>query len=71
MTQPPVLVSIATTAVGFAGVATVFTYIALLTQVTGFAVPAVSVQIAPGRGTCAELVALPHTGSPRPRPPWA
>ncbi|MEU1984822.1 MFS transporter [Nocardia sp. NPDC019395] len=36
--------SIATTAVGFAGVATIFTYIApLLTEVTGFAAPAVSV----------------------------
>ncbi|MGW1737891.1 MFS transporter [Nocardia sp. NPDC001965] len=44
VTQRPVLVSIATTAVGFAGVATVFTYIApLLTQVTGFAASTVSV----------------------------
>ncbi|MET9066517.1 MFS transporter [Streptosporangium sandarakinum] len=37
MAQRPVLLAIATTAVGFAGVATVFTYVApLLTEVTGF-----------------------------------
>jgi DHA1 family inner membrane transport protein len=39
----PVLVSVATTAVGFAGVMSVFTYIALsLTQVTGFTASVVS-----------------------------
>jgi DHA1 family inner membrane transport protein len=39
----PVVLAIATTAVGFAGVGTVFTYIApLLTQVTGFAASTVS-----------------------------
>ncbi|MFJ5938471.1 MFS transporter [Streptomyces cinereoruber] len=44
MAQRPVLLAIATTAVGFAGVATVFTYIApLLTEVTGFAAFVVSV----------------------------
>lgn len=44
VTRRPVLVSIATTAVGFAGVSTVFTYLApLLTQVSGFAAPVVSV----------------------------
>ncbi|MEO3870019.1 MFS transporter [Nonomuraea sp. B12E4] len=43
VTRRPVLAVIATTAVGLAGVATVFTYIApLLTQVTGFAAPVVS-----------------------------
>jgi DHA1 family inner membrane transport protein len=41
--RQPVLMSIATTAVGFAGVATVFTFIApLLTQVSGFSASAVS-----------------------------
>ncbi|MFF4053923.1 MFS transporter [Streptomyces chartreusis] len=44
MAQRPVLLAIATTAVGYAGVATVFTYIApLLTDVTGFAAPTISV----------------------------
>lgn len=44
MAQRPVLLAIATTGVGFAGVATVFTYLApLLTQVTGFAPFVVSV----------------------------
>jgi MFS transporter, DHA1 family, inner membrane transport protein len=44
MAQRPVLLAIATTAVGFAGVATVFTYIApLLTDVTGFAAFVVSI----------------------------
>jgi DHA1 family inner membrane transport protein len=43
LARRPVLLAIATTAVGFAGVGTVFTYIApLLTQVTGFAAPTVS-----------------------------
>lgn len=43
VTRRPVLVSVATTAVGFAGVMSVFTYIALsLTQVTGFTAQAVS-----------------------------
>ncbi|WP_436757707.1 MFS transporter [Streptosporangium sp. V21-05] len=43
VTRRPVLLAIVTTAVGFSGVATVFTYVApLLTQVTGFAAPAVS-----------------------------
>ncbi|MFC0534236.1 MFS transporter [Phytohabitans kaempferiae] len=43
VTRRPVLVTIATTAVGFAGVMVVFTYIApLLTQVTGFTAPVVS-----------------------------
>ena len=44
MAQRPVLLAIATTAVGFAGVATVFTFIApLLTQVAGFTPGVVSV----------------------------
>lgn len=44
MAQRPVLLAIATTAVGFAGVATVFTYIApLLTEVTGFPAFVVSI----------------------------
>lgn len=44
MTRRPVLLAIATTAVGFAGVATVFTYLApLLTDITGFAAATVSV----------------------------
>lgn len=43
VTRRPVLVSVATTAVGFAGVMSVFTYIALsLTQVTGFTASVVS-----------------------------
>ncbi|MER5650825.1 MFS transporter [Streptosporangium sp. NPDC002524] len=43
VTRRPVLLAIVTTAVGFSGVATVFTYIApLLTRVTGFTAPAVS-----------------------------
>jgi DHA1 family inner membrane transport protein len=43
VTRRPVLVSVATTAVGFAGVMSVFTYIALsLTQVTGFTAQVVS-----------------------------
>ncbi|MFI0723454.1 MFS transporter [Streptomyces sp. NPDC021224] len=44
LARRPVLLAVATTAVGFAGVATVFTYIApLLTDVTGFAPFTVSV----------------------------
>ncbi|MEU4821483.1 MFS transporter [Actinomadura sp. NPDC023710] len=43
VTRKPVLLAIATTAVGFSGVAVVFTYIApLLTRVTGFSPAAVS-----------------------------
>lgn len=43
VTRRPVLLSIATTAVGFAGVATVFTYIApALTALSGFSAPVVS-----------------------------
>ncbi|MUN41181.1 MFS transporter [Actinomadura litoris] len=43
VTRLPVLLAIATTAVGFSGVATVFTYIApLLTRVSGFSSAAVS-----------------------------
>lgn len=43
VTRRPVLLAIVTTAVGFSGVATVFTYIApLLTRITGFTAPAVS-----------------------------
>lgn len=43
VTRRPVLVTVATTAVGFAGVMLVFTYIApLLAQVTGFTTPVVS-----------------------------
>ncbi|MBD2894162.1 Inner membrane transport protein YdhP [Actinomadura sp. RB99] len=43
VTRRPVLLAIATTAVGFSGVATVFTYIApLLTRVSGFSSTAVS-----------------------------
>ncbi|RBM06232.1 MFS transporter [Streptomyces sp. PT12] len=44
MAQRTVLLAIATTAVGFAGVATVFTYVApLLTDITGFAAFVVSI----------------------------
>ncbi|MEU6904213.1 MFS transporter [Streptomyces coeruleorubidus] len=43
VTRKPVLLAIATTAVGFSGVAVVFTYIApLLTRITGFSPAAVS-----------------------------
>ncbi|MEU5884679.1 MFS transporter [Spirillospora sp. NPDC047279] len=43
VTRRPVLLTVATTAVGFAGVSTVFTYIApLLTEVSGFGAPMVS-----------------------------
>ncbi|WP_433242313.1 MFS transporter [Streptosporangium sp. CA-135522] len=43
LARRPVLVSIATTAVGFAGIGAVFTYVApMLTQVTGFTSPMVS-----------------------------
>ncbi|MEV0386406.1 MFS transporter [Nonomuraea sp. NPDC050643] len=43
VTRRPVLLAIATTAVGFSGVATVFTYVApLLTRVSGFSSAAVS-----------------------------
>lgn len=43
VTRRPVVLAIATTAVGFSGVATVFTYIApLLTRVSGFSAAAVS-----------------------------
>ncbi|WP_371640675.1 MFS transporter [Streptomyces virginiae] len=43
VTRRPVMLAIATTAVGYSGVATVFTYIApLLTRVSGFSAAAVS-----------------------------
>lgn len=43
LTRRPVILSIATTAVGFAGVGAVFTYITpLLTEISGFTAPAVS-----------------------------
>lgn len=48
VTRRPVMLAIATTAVGFSGVATVFTYIApLLTRVSGFSAAAVSVCCSP------------------------
>jgi DHA1 family inner membrane transport protein len=44
LARPPVLLAIVTTSVGFAGVGVVLTYIVpLLTQVTGFSAPTVSV----------------------------
>jgi DHA1 family inner membrane transport protein len=43
LTKRPIVLSIATTAVGFAGVGVVFTYITpLLTEISGFAAPVVS-----------------------------